>query len=361
MKHLLNAMFLLSLLPGLAKAQLKKISKDHDFAVHTYFHVSPESPDGAHIVYTSFPDGPTTAAKGRAEIYVCDREAENHQKIGEVKEVEFHKGAFARWIDNEWVAYSDEEKVYIVNITNGQQKVFKGAIDNYSPVAEKFLFYTTPRSKSGLEPGIYTLDVHTGTIKLLVRIAYMKKFAPLGEMAYDPQVWRFAHSYWSPNAKKIAFAVFNQDPHYEAFVFTANADGSEIKLFGPKPMHWTFYDTTSFFGHDDKKDKKDQFMRRWDLEGNIVEELSGPGCHGTVSPDGKWIVTESWYNSEPVQIYLYKRGATKPHTTLATMQGNWQYKTHVHPAFSPNGRRVYFNYNAQGSKGSQVYCYELGQ
>ena len=189
----------------------------------------------------------------------------------------------------------------------------------------------------------------------------LKKFSPLGGIEYDPSVWDLGHASWSPETSKIAFVVKNGS-RLEGFVFYADPDGSNLKLFGAKPMHWVFYDNKSFFGHDDKRDKKDKHMRLWNLDGEIIEELSGYGCHGTISPDGNWIATESWYRSNPVHLYLYKRGETKPYKILATQDNDvWNYRSHVHPAFSRDGMRVYFNYDAPGSKGSQVYAYDLSE
>jgi hypothetical protein len=88
-------------------------------------------------------------------------------------------------------------------------------------------------------------------------------------------------------------------------------------------------------------------------------QKGGPGCHGAISPDGQWIVTESWYGSDPVEIYLYRRGEIEPRLTLAAMAPSWHLQTHVHPAFSRDGKRVYLNYNAPGSPGSQVYYVDL--
>ena len=107
-------------------------------------------------------------------------------------------------------------------------------------------------------------------------------------------------------------------------------------------------------------------MRRYDLKGKMLEELSGPGCHGAVSPNRNWIVTESWYGSDPIKVFLYQKGETEPAKLLFQQQAVvngikfWELRSHIHPAFSRDGKSVYFN--GQGSDGkSKVWCYDLSE
>jgi Tol biopolymer transport system component len=336
------------------ETSLKPISSGYDFAVLNYFHVFPDSVDGEQVAYSRFPNGPGKENSGPCDVMVCDRDGGNQRQVGSSQSARHHRGACPTWIEKKRLAYEDEGTVHIVDVTNGERVSFPGGVDNYSPALGK-IFFCDNREGSKT---VCSVDVSSGKLDTLVRMEQMARFAPLGGVPFSQQVWRFAHAYVTPDGSKIAFAVFNRAPQ-EAFVFLADPDGANVRPFGPKPMHWTFYDNDSFFGHDDKRDIKDTFMRRWDLEGNILEVLSGPGCHGTISPDRQWIVTESWYRSDPVEIYLYRRGEVQPRRILAEMAPTWRLQAHVHPAFSRDGKRVFFNYNAPGGRGSQVVCYDL--
>jgi len=344
---------------GFSKAlPLIKISQGNNFSVHNYFHVCPESPDGKWIVYCSFPNGPFPETAGPCDVVICDRKGKNHKIIGSAINASQHNGARAMWIDNKHIIYTSEGKVHKVNIETGKTESFTGMIDNYSSITNKVLFPSKEGNKAGLEGGAWSLDIESGELEHLIDFDDLQPFSPLDGIEITPESSRFAHTYWSPDASKIAFAIFNGSP-LEAYIFLADPDGSNIKYWGPKAMHWTFFDNNSFFGHDDKRDKKDKYMRRWDFEGNIIETIAGVGCHGTISPNGEWIVTESWYGSDPTEIYLYKRGETTPTKIIATQEANWKFRSHVHPAFSRDGKRVYFNFNAPESKGSQLYAADL--
>ena len=147
------------------------------------------------------------------------------------------------------------------------------------------------------------------------------------------------------------------------YIFYCDENGENIRFIGLKPMHVQWWDNHSLFGHD-WQDKMDYHMRRYDLQGNMLEEISGPGCHGAVSPNRKWIVSESWYGSDPIKVNLYKKGEINAAKLLfeqaAIVQGIkfWEVRSHIHPAFSRDGKRVYFN--GQGKDGkSKVWCYNL--
>lgn len=337
---------------------MKRISPAGAFAVHNYFHVCPESPDGRRVAYSLYPDGPCPGNAGPCDVMVCDREGTRHRKVGAAGAAVHHVGARPTWIDDDRLAYQDvaTHTLHIVNVDTLQEVVYEGGVDNYSPVLGR-MYYCEGRPD---RKSVRYLDLATGDTHTAVRLEEMARFGPLGGKPCTPEDWRFAHAYIAPDGSRIAFAIFVGLRPERAYVFIAQPDGSDVRFYGPKPMHWTFHDPDSLFGHD-QQDVKDHWMRRWDLQGNILEVLSGPGCHGTISPDGRWIVTEDWYASDPVNILLYRRGEREPHRVLATMSPTWHLQVHVHPAFSRDGRRVYVNYNEPGGRGAAVYAIDIDE
>ena len=332
---------------------LKTISDGDAFSVLNYFHICPESTDGKWIAYTRFPDGPHDSQKGPAEVIVCDREGEAHRVVGRPENVTHHRGAVPTWMDERHLLYSTtgdgDGPVNVVNVETGETQSFDGGIDNYSAALNR-TYYHAPHE--GL-PAVWFLDLQSGNREVVITSDRMAAFAEQEGIPFEPE--GLAHSYISPSGRRIAFRVGRKPDNVIIF---ADPDGSNLQLFGRKMMHWQFYDDDSFFGHDDVF-VGDRHMRRWDLSGNIIEELSGPGCHGSVSPDGQWIVTESWYGSDPVPIYLYRRGEREPFRVLAESLPPWSTRAHVHPSFSRDGSRVYFNFNSPGSRGSRLCCIDL--
>jgi hypothetical protein len=330
-----------------------QISEGEAFSVLNYFHVMAESPDGQRVAYTRFPKGPHEGLSGGAEVVVCDRAGTNHRKIGEASDIIQHRGVVPTWVDDEHLVYSTSGDgsgpLNVVSIDSGRERTLDGGLDNYSPELRRSYYHV------GLDgqPAVGFVDLETGRNQIVVTMEQMQAFAESIQLPFEPE--GLAHSYIAPGGGCIAFRVGRKPNN---IIILADPDGGNLRLFGLKMMHWQFLDEQSFFGHDDVF-VGDKHMRRWDFEGNIIEELSGPGCHGTISPDGQWIVTESWYRSDPVDIFLYRRGDVEPTCILARGIPPWETRAHVHPTFSRDGRRVYFNYNTQGSRGSQVYCCDL--
>lgn len=335
-------------------------------AIISYFHQYPDSPDGKKLVFTIF------KSDKKMDIVVKDLATEQFFTINTVNGIQRHSGAYPIWIDNETLAYDSNKDniIYIHNIYTGELDQYKGSqISDYSSVNNKILYKS--KGKKLDEKHVYILDLNTKTTASLISI---DDVLPLKEnIGTDIPVkgWNFDHPYWSPDGKKVMFQIKaklkskrGNTKKKEAYFLFAHADGSNISFAGPKPMHVQWWDNETVFGYDPNKSSK-HHMNLYDLKGNIVEEnVTGHGNHGTVSPDKEWIVTDSWYQTDPIQVFVYKRGETYP-TKVIFMQPRavngkdfWDVHSHIHPAFSRDGKSVYFNGMAKDGL-SKVWCYDL--
>jgi Tol biopolymer transport system component len=291
------------------------------------------------------------------------------KSIAKIKGQHRHSGTHPVWADDEILIYGSpsEYEIYHHNIKTGAiMKYAGGQISDYSPVNNKLLYINKNIEKEKI--GIYALDFSTNTSTCLVtreEVALLKeKIGTKNPVEH----WRLDHPYWSPDGKKINFQIKtfkDKSLREHDYIFYTDEYGKDIHYIGLKPMHVQWWDNNSVFGHD-WQDKKDYHMRRYDLEGTMLEEITGPGCHGAVSPNRSWVVTESWYGSDPIKVFLYKRGETNPVKLIfqqpAVVNGIkfWEVRSHIHPAFSRDGKKVYFN--GQGSDGkSKVWCYDLSE
>ena len=121
---------------------MKRISPAGAFAVHNYFHVCPESPDGRRVAYSLYPDGPCPGNAGPCDVMVCDREGTRHRKVGAAGAAVHHVGARPTWIDDDRLAYQDvaTHTLHIVNVDTLQEVVYEGGVDNYSPVLGRMYY-----------------------------------------------------------------------------------------------------------------------------------------------------------------------------------------------------------------------------
>jgi len=341
-----------------------QVSEGDYHSINNYFTTSPESPDGSKVIYTRFHSVPTRGPAGvpyleKAQVWICDLDGGNQRALSDVHEAQGHTGMTPTWLDDDTVAYyaAEQEMIYVVSVATGASKAFPGGkILHYSPLTDKMLFPSQGSERFPIK-GVYAMD-RGGQIELLARVEQLEAFCPLGASAqnpYSPDTWRITHPYWSPNGQTISF--LSRIRGGEAYIFLMDADGSHLRPWSrttPRPMHYFWWDDESIYGHD-HAERKDRFMRRWDMHGNVLETVSGPGCHGAASPDRQWIVTEDWYHTNPTRLYLYRRGETTPTAVLAVQKAHWRHSD-MHPAFSFDGQRVYYNYNVPGDNTARLYC-----
>lgn len=336
-------------------------------AVISYFHQFPDSPDGKRLVFTIFKDNQTS------DIVVKDLEKQEFYTVNTVSGANRHSGAYPLWIDNETLAYhnsNQDNTIFIHNIVTGKIDEYQGSqISDYSSVNNKILYKT--RSENVGEKHIYVIDLTTKTTSPLISIEDVQHFKEEMGAEIPVKQWNFDHPYWSPDGKKIMFQIkakLRNDKGKAvkrvANLFFADADGSNITFAGPKPMHVQWWDNENFFGYE-TDNKGPHHMNIYDQQGNVViEDITGHGNHGTVSPNREWIVTDTWYRTDPIKVHVYKKGETSP-TKLLFQQPNivngknfWDVHSHIHPAFSRDGKKVYFN--GMSSDGlSKVWCYDL--
>ena len=331
--------------------------------VISYFQQCPESPDGEKAAFTIF------HAPDSMEVIVKIITTGEIKSVAKVKGQHRHSGTHPVWANNETLIYGSpsEYEIYHHNIKTGKVKKYSGGqISDYSQVNNKLLYINKNIEREKV--GIYVLDFNTNNSKCVVsrdEVALLKdEIGTQNPVEY----WRLDHPYWSPDGKKINFQIKtfkDKSLREHDYIFYTDEFGNKIHFIGLKPMHVQWWDNNSVFGQD-WQDKRDYYMRRYDLKGNMLEEISGPGCHGAVSPNRKWVVTESWYGSDPIKVFLYKKGEIEPVKLLfqqpAVVNGIkfWEVRSHIHPAFSRDGKKVYFN--GQGSDGkSKVWCYDLSE
>jgi len=330
-----------------------------------YYGICPESPDGTRICYTRFVDPPTAyRVRFRAELWVCDRDLKNQRKVADIPAVGPHNTAMALWVDNRRIVYqSGYHETFVVDADTGQTVLgpLAGQLQHNAHDG-RFLICLNKREAPPEKRGLYSVDAHTGEQRLILPTRTLLPFADRIQIP-DPDRWVIQHGQWSEDGSLIAMKLWAANG-IPCMLFTCKADGSDIVCFGPKPMHFQWYDEQTLFGHDDKvadglPDNKE--LRRWRRDATVVETLGGYGCHPAMSPDRQWIATETWYGSEPVRLMLYERAELAPDRLLDIMaeaETVWAIHAHVNPAFSRDGKRVYFT-RAVAAGLSQAYYVDL--
>ncbi|SHF21101.1 WD40-like Beta Propeller Repeat [Mariniphaga anaerophila] len=213
--------------------------------------------------------------------------------------------------------------------------------------------------------GLFLLNLETGEARLIVSIAQVKKLVP--EIP-EEGIEYFNHTLFSRGGSKI-FWLARAIPNRNTTSFTVNRDGSNLRRcfpddWGGSHFDWlndnelmitANYDATQYahvlftIGEQDYK--------------RLGKGLLDYDGHGTFSPDGKWMVTDTYPSRglREQKIYLMdmKTEAVLSLGRFVQPKEFYSYwRCDIHCRWSPNGDMIGFNSTHTGSR--QVYIIKLG-
>lgn len=222
---------------------------------------------------------------------------------------------------------------------------------------------------------IFVLDIDPGTGKALgaprMVLAYPWRKAPFTDAPAD---WRASiacnHVQVCPgNRDRIGYAheggyVRNGEPE-NTRVWTVRADGSDNRSLGAAQEKGTYYTHEVFgpLGQYEYAVWGGSVARLTVANGafKCIYRTSGAlrAGHIGVSPDEKWIAADIGRglgedcDGNPVGGLFLIETATGTATFLAAFPVGWGHPRHVHPNFSPDGRKIGFTL-AAGRSGAQI-------
>jgi hypothetical protein len=227
----------------------------------------------------------------------------------------------------------------------------------HNPFQNKILYTLYPREGQD-DAGIYELDCNTYITRRLLKVkdcgeASLPAILQASEILPVKQ-WRVLHAQYSPDGKYISFRMdVGRTERNQLFgIFNIATGGLNFKL---KPLHFIWYDNQSYVGHLQLAEnglrpevpEKRYSLTRWNLAGNVLEEMIAPrGNHLAMSPDKKFFVSETFYQTNPVIIKLYEKDHPEGAVVIASFDPykiTWERRFHTNQAFSRDGKRVYYS------------------
>jgi len=217
------------------------------------------------------------------------------------------------------------------------------------------------------DDGLFLVDLESGTAKLLVSIAQVKQQVPTvpeGGLEY------FNHTLFSRDGTKI-FWLARATPERNTTAFTANSDGTDLQASFPPGWGGSHFDwmdgnrlmiTAEFeakvYGHILFTVGKKDYNRL----GNGLLDYDG---HGTFSPDGRWMVTDTYPGGKLREQRLYlmdmRTEAVLPLGRYIEpaefREKGGASRCDLHPRWSPRGDTIGINSTFTGSR--QVYIFQL--
>ncbi|NOU61294.1 hypothetical protein [Marinifilum caeruleilacunae] len=214
------------------------------------------------------------------------------------------------------------------------------------------------------DDGLFILDLETGKKKLLVSFQDIKELVP--EVPNDGLEY-FNHTLFSREGSKI-FWLARARPNRNTTAFTINRDGTNLKKCFPDGWGGSHFDWLN----DEElmvtaEYKKQQYGHVLFTVGDKDYKRLGNGIldydgHGTFSPDGKWMVTDTYPKNglKEQKIFLMDM-ESETVLPIGRFPQPEKYKKKwrcdIHCRWSPKGNMIGFNSTHSGSR--QAYIIRL--
>ncbi len=326
--------------------------------IHAYFNTCPESPDGRWVVYYSS-DAPDSH---QGEIRILQRATGEERTIARDVTVEdAHRAACQQWIsggrrvvfhdfrDGHWVVAAVdintlEERVLARDRMVGWGQPQSNLVPIYGPHYDRAAF-----------KDLELLDVESGERRTVLKAAEVRKAYP-----------ELVASKYADREFSIYFPILSPD-RGRVFFKLAAPGGGDFRSKTASSRHLiVVYDIAKpqfLFGHEnwghpawhpDSRHIINVGPVLIDSEAQSIKPVPGlprfPGSHPSFSPDGALFTTDTRVGTEGrwgVVVGDVRGGRHELVHTFDNSKGaaSWRV-SHPHPAFSADGRRVYFNVNA---------------
>jgi len=209
------------------------------------------------------------------------------------------------------------------------------------------------------DDGLILLDLQTGKTKLLISIEDVRALVP---PVPEEGIEYFNHTLFSRDGSKV-FWLARAIPERNTTTFTVNIDGSGLQRCFPDGWggsHFDWLDGENLMitaKYEGQQDAHILFTVGDDNYYRLGKGLLDYDGHGTFSPDGKWMITDTYPSRNGEQkIYLMDM-ETECVMPLGRFfqppefRSGW--RCDIHCRWSPDGNMVGFNSTHTGSR--QVY------
>jgi len=356
--------------------RITRISSPDKQAIHFYYDVCPESPNGKRVVFFQF-EG---EAPGNGRIVVANTDGSEPRPVSEPLPSDVHSAVRQQWLDDETVTYcpnpAGKLKTVVISVKTGERWEMPGALRMYSP--GNGLGLTTTHDfepmDSNLDDTVCAMDFQRREIRRLFTLRDALKIHPLGDHFEGVQHVNFVHTKWAPDGARFLVMASNINRlsgHKTGkplpgvlihSIFVADADGTNLRYATEEYHHCVWGPDSNHLCYFLKNPGGGQDFVSFPLDGTaavpIMEKMRGK--HSTVNRDCTKVLADvtHWPEKGRAGIFLYDT-STKTHEVLATMSGRdfTQNDYHIHPTFSRSERRVYFNAGESGFR--SLYALDL--
>jgi hypothetical protein len=344
--------------PWTRGVKLSPVLKDADcHSFHTYFNTSPESPDGRWVLlFTS-----TDPRGQKGEVALVERATGALTVLArDVTTEDAHRVAYQQWLsggrrvvyqdlrDGQWVIVAVDIQTREAKVLAKDRQVAFG-----TPKGDLVPIYG-PHWNPGKHRDLELLNVATGEIRTVLTAEAVKKAYP-----------EWVAKEYGERPISIFFPLLSPDGERVIFKIATPLDGGFQTKRDSQRDGLICYDLhrAKFLWM-----QKHWYHPAWnpagrglinigpvlvDDETGTITKLKGfpafPGSHPSLAPDGRLFTTDAIPDPATATVWSVVVGdtATGEHQTIHRFENgrgaaSWR-RSHPHPSFSPDGKRLYFN------------------
>lgn len=327
---------------------------------HPYYDISPWSPDGSMIVFSSALPG-----QRDSRIYVMNADGTSIRQIAEGRGFSMHVGAnpkwapdgksvyfSTRWIDEEGENRGGHARVYL---DSGEIEYIEIPVRQVCMATGNLLWMQNRRGEGEPERGLYAADPDGSNVRMLVSTEEICALSPTRDIHDRCSSLGLTNSKWSPDGTKAMVVLVGRDERGSQIVkeiFICDADGSNLRFVMTFNHHHMWHPNSR------------QVIANCadglyivNCDGSEPRKLSDLAQgHPSFSPDGTMIATDVYGGEYANMIVLIdpQTGEVEPIASCPTVYGrSHETGTHPHPAWAPDGRSVIYNSDETGR--AQLY------
>ena len=317
-------------------------------------------------------------------------------ELGRTKAWCWQQGCMLQWLpgSTDEVIWNDREDgtfvSQVTNIQTGAQRTLPAAVYALSPdgrtaIGADFRRINHMRPGYGYaglpdpnvdvkapeDAGIYTVDLVTGEVKVILSIAQVSKL-PHPREDLSPSRHYFNHLLVNPNGTRFIFLHRWYRPDggtFQTRMLTSDFNGHNLHVVDDYNgmSHFIWRDPNHILGWAKRPSHNEAFYLYRDQSDEV--EPVGLGVmtrngHCTYLPNTAWILNDTYPQGaeREQEVYLYhvetdRRIDLGRFATFPEYKGEWRCDTH--PRFSHDGRRVTID-SPHGGDGRQIYLLDVG-
>lgn len=373
---------------------MKRISNEPKHHFFGYYDLCPWDASGRyHLSHeTSFHDR-IPDAKDAAAVGVIDARDGSFQRFGETRAFNLQQGAMMHWIDagfGEELTYNDWEGDRLVTravqMQSHETRTLEGAVAAVSSCGSRAIgldyariyalirhygYAHTAFTRDDLDPapandGFFAMDLRSGQCELMLSIADVR--AALAWPGAENAPHYFCHVAFSPDGERLIFFCRSQPTDGGLHsLWTVRADGSDLRClidYSHVVSHFAWMDERRLMISCDVLGE-DQFVELRVDTGEVkpmpIEGFPEDG-HQAISPDGRWIVCDTYPRGPARECSLFlhdrQRGVTHDLARLAhpeAIRHGW--RCDLHPRWSRDGLTITIDSVHEGTR--QIYAVDV--